>query len=62
MRLFPGKQKCAMFCHRGNSNAKRDEVTPGGIEAITTMDADFHLASNAPDAKRRPQAGKMGHG
>ena len=39
--------------HRGEVQQKRQEVTPGGLEALGMLKADFGLSSQSDDASRR---------
>ncbi len=39
--------------HRGEVQQKREEVTPGGLEALAMLEADFGLTSQADDGSRR---------
>jgi hypothetical protein len=38
---------------RGNPSQEREVVPPGGVAAVTGLDADFHVAPDAPEADRR---------
>jgi hypothetical protein len=39
--------------HRGEPDAKREQVTPGGLSAIARPEAELGLAAEAPEAERR---------
>ena len=43
--------------HRGEVQQKREEVTPGGLEALAMLEADFGLTSQADDGSRRAHLG-----
>jgi hypothetical protein len=38
---------------RGNPAQPKEVVAPGGVAAMRSLSADFHLASNAPESERR---------
>lgn len=51
----PSKPQATYLLARGNPAAKVHEVLPGGIAALSGVDADFHVPAEATDADRRQQ-------
>ncbi|MFN0195144.1 MAG: DUF1549 domain-containing protein [Planctomycetaceae bacterium] len=51
--VTPSAPEPAYVLTRGNPTQREAEVTPGGMRAISALDADFHLTKDASDSERR---------
>jgi hypothetical protein len=51
--VAPSAPEPMHLLERGNSNQKRDLMTPGAIRSLAALGADFGLAADAPEGVRR---------
>lgn len=51
--LTAGRGETTRILLRGDPETPADEVTPGAVESIPGLNADFGLTANAPEAERR---------
>lgn len=51
--VSPAPPEPTHYLERGNPQLKRELMTPGTLQAISALSADFELPTDAPDAERR---------